>query len=720
MNRTLLVDLGERELKKRQELRARRQVLETIKNTAATSGGLSPRQYDELEAIKKQLSSDVTVDNFYQVVAATHQQKDWSVLAAGAEFVHEYGLVGSQRTSGSALSSLRDAEREIAAICGLLQIDGYTDASRQDFVQRVSVAQGEYRKNRKLFDAAFVQLGDKYKVSLQSQISASLIDRHVVGCIIPGGNPETRDQTGDFESAKRDAESRAQSAEAQAASAREAAAASAANAKAAEDARVAAEAELARCQADASLTPTARRALSADELKALSDALKRAKANAKAATTAAKVAAIQATTTAATASAADAAATAARKAATDEEVAKSIATSVAASEPSATETVCALSAKNLAAVVRRLATDNVTANDAWLASRIQNAYDMQTGVVAGAPPSAMEIMLPDLDEASDVEIIRENLHAVQAIYFAYMLEEMRLPQVVERIVELFRAGLLPLGRGKAGDYLFRYFKTASERITEGERRDLYMRAFGAPGGDPGANQPNREFNELWLRFVSAVSSFGRQLSVDRLLRTNIPVAVSQEQVRKAARDLGASLSRCGYGIAYFAATEMQQMILEYRDLLSDPEVRGAFGARDMWQVIDQVNVNYLGGARNTHRYRTQARAGAVIIRWLANNHQRLTGRFNEVISLSALTNPQLRGSDQPTVEPNDWDLVQACEQWLAVGGVQEASVEEYAQPMESPLITSKPMDPMPQFARELLDNVPIPAGFNGNGGLPMH
>lgn len=32
-------------------------------------------------------------------------------------------------------------------------------------------------------------------------------------------------------------------------------------------------------------------------------------------------------------------------------------------------------------------------------------------------------------------------------------------------------------------------------------------------------------------------------------------------------------------------------------------------ARDMWQVIDQVNVNYLGGARNTHRYRTQSRAG---------------------------------------------------------------------------------------------------------------
>jgi hypothetical protein len=578
MNRILLVDLGERELKKRQELRARRQCLQTILATAETSGGLNSRQLQELEDIKVALGSDVVIDPFYRLVVATHQQKDWAELEEANSHVHEYGLLGSQRTHGKPIRTLGIDEREIVGICGLLQIDGYTDASRKGFVQKISAAQGEYRENRALFDAAFGELSQQYKVTLKSQIDSSLIDPDIIGCDRPDGNPE--DRRGTFS--------------------------------------------------------------------------------------------------------------------TDQ-----------AFLPSADEMVCALSGRNIAAAVRRLATDRVSANDAWLASRIQNAYDMQTGVVAGAPPSAMEIMLPDLEDATDVEIIRENLNAVQAIYFAYMLEEMRLPQVVERIVELFRGGLLPLGRGKAGDYLFRYFKTASERITEGERRDLYMRCFGAPGGDPSNNQPNREFNELWLRFVSAVSTFGRQLSVDRMLRTNIPVAVSQEQVRKAARDLGASLSRSGYGIAYFAATDLQQMILEYRDLLSDPEVRGSFGARDMWQVIDQVNANYLGGARNTSRYRTQARAGAVIIRWIANNRQRLSGSFGEVISVSALTNPQLRGSEQPTVDPTDWDLLQACEQWLAVGGVQDDSIEQYSQSVESPVITSKPMDQIPQVARDVLDQAGI-------------
>ena len=112
------------------------------------------------------------------------------------------------------------------------------------------------------------------------------------------------------------------------------------------------------------------------------------------------------------------------------------------------------------------------------------------------------------------------------------------------------------------------------------------------------------------------------------------------------------------------------------------------------------------GTRDTYRYRTQARSGAVIIRWLANNHERLTGRFGEVIAIAALTNPQLRGSDQPTVDPTDWDLVQACEQWLAVGGVQDASIEQYSQASESPVITSKPME-MQQMARDVLDQVGV-------------
>jgi hypothetical protein len=71
MNRILLVDLGERELKERQKLRARRQVLKTILETADTSGGLNSDQLGELAKINAKLKSDIVADPFYRKVAAT-------------------------------------------------------------------------------------------------------------------------------------------------------------------------------------------------------------------------------------------------------------------------------------------------------------------------------------------------------------------------------------------------------------------------------------------------------------------------------------------------------------------------------------------------------------------------------------------------------------------------------------------------------------------------
>ena len=130
----------------------------------------------------------------------------------------------------------------------------------------------------------------------------------------------------------------------------------------------------------------------------------------------------------------------------------------------------------------------------------------------------------------------------------------------------------------------------------------------------------------------------------------------------------------------------------------------------MWQVIEIVNSNYLGGPKNTHRFRTQSRAGAVIIRWIANHVQRLSNVSGEVLNTDEIANPTLRALNadrKATLDPSDWDLVQACEQWLAVGGVQDASVEQYSQPIESPVGGSRPIGGMPQMARDALESAGI-------------
>ena len=65
------------------------------------------------------------------------------------------------------------------------------------------------------------------------------------------------------------------------------------------------------------------------------------------------------------------------------------------------------------------------------------------------------------------------------------------------------------------------------------------------------------------------------------------------------------------------AEQLSADIQRALDILRDSEVQQAFGAHDAWQVIDNVNTTYLGGARNVARIRTKAQAGRCIFGWLA-------------------------------------------------------------------------------------------------------
>jgi hypothetical protein len=381
----------------------------------------------------------------------------------------------------------------------------------------------------------------------------------------------------------------------------------------------------------------------------------------------------------------------------------------------------AVRAHQWAAVVRTLRERGIKADDIHLELAVERALSGQGGIGDGGSSSITDIELPPLEEFADVEIIGDNLKAMQAIYFTAMLEDLRMFQVTDKLVELFQLGQLPLGRGKAGDLLYGYWRKSVNRMSEIERRNLYGRAFGFPGGEPTFGNPNREFPDLWLRFVSAVSSFRRQLTVGDLLRASIPVTVSEEQVRKAGRDLAANLSLHGYGVAYFAAVELQDLVREVISLLSDPEIKNSYGARDMFQVIDQVATLELGGARNSVKYRTMADAGAIIIRWMADRADLLASSARApLLDIEQVLNtplPRPPGSN-PTVKPTDRDLVEACDRWLAVTGTSDLRVEEYAQPIEAPMTTSRPIQ-IPSVARDLLESVGVSVpgadGGSGNG-----
>lgn len=358
-------------------------------------------------------------------------------------------------------------------------------------------------------------------------------------------------------------------------------------------------------------------------------------------------------------------------------------------------------------VVDLLVKQGIAANNPQLNAWIDRDLATAQNVGQDAPPSDITIDLPDLEQdVSNFEIISGNIFALQPAYFCSMLEELKVFQVVEKLVELFQNGILPVVRGDAGNLLFAYWKNAALRVSESERRGFYARSLGFPGGD--ADSPNREFKDLFMRFVSSVSSFVRQNTVDNLLRSNIPGAISQQQVRKSARDLATNISSHGYGIAYPMATELQKEINDVMAILKNNEIQNAYGAKDLWQLVDQVAGLELGGAKNSVKYRTMASSGATVFAWLANKSRQLASNsYVPILDVAQLQNAPSY-STKPTTNPADFDLVGACDQWLAVTGTQEDSVEQAAQPVEAPVMPSRPIQ-IPSVARDMLESVGVPA-----------
>ena len=227
----------------------------------------------------------------------------------------------------------------------------------------------------------------------------------------------------------------------------------------------------------------------------------------------------------------------------------------------------------------------------------------------------------------------ENIKAVEVIYSSAMLEEAQFLNVMDRLVALFQSGLLPIETSATAGKLYKYWKQQPTRLTSNERKSIYSRVLGIGGSEAGPN-PNREFADLWLRFISAVSAFSDQTAI-----------------RKAGRDLAGNLSLHGFGVAYYAASELQSQIKTITSLLSAPDVRSAYAATDMWQVIDKVAALDLGGSANVVRYRRLAENGATIIAWLARKLQEL-----------------IKDSNRPilTTGRDDRRLTDACEAWLIV------------------------------------------------------
>jgi hypothetical protein len=298
----------------------------------------------------------------------------------------------------------------------------------------------------------------------------------------------------------------------------------------------------------------------------------------------------------------------------------------------------------------------------------------------------------------DADLNTDNIRVIGLVYPLALLEKALPLRVADRVAELFMNGLLPFGQGAAGKAIDDYYWETEDRLNEAQRRSQYARMIGMPGGEVSKEvAPNKNFEQLFLRFISAVSEFTRQREVDRMFTTRTSIlATTDEQVRKCAFEVAQNASLYAWGGSFHIAARINRHLQRAIEILNQPPVLRVYAATNHWQVIERVAQQDFGGAPNWAKYSTMAQAASRIFDVLARNTPALSASASGVPFLfdPALASSTTASRPPSGLSPADTNqILTSVQLWLAVNGVRDDQVKQYAQPVEMNTVPSIPTLP---------------------------
>jgi hypothetical protein len=254
-----------------------------------------------------------------------------------------------------------------------------------------------------------------------------------------------------------------------------------------------------------------------------------------------------------------------------------------------------------------LGLDRALALGAWLVMRAQPA------LLARSLTDLGEIDLPPtLGSADD----QSRLRAVPPLYLAAELEQARLLPAVELLAGLYVSGGLPVDAGDAGPQIVAFWKDRHQRLAERERRALFSRLFGGDDGPTLAVRGgvNEAFTGAMIGFTEALHRLqpAPQLDPQALPASGVPFQL-------AARQLADNLLPRAGGMAVFAAGDLVQTLGRAIDLLKQPALQSAVGARGVWNTLRNVARDYLEDDPPIEAHISRGKAGMIVLTWLAEN-----------------------------------------------------------------------------------------------------
>jgi len=121
----------------------------------------------------------------------------------------------------------------------------------------------------------------------------------------------------------------------------------------------------------------------------------------------------------------------------------------------------------------------------------------------------------------------------------------------------------------------------------------------------------------------------------------------QTRIRRAAQRLLDNVVQVSSGITVFLAQEILATMRQALAILNHPALKGAFGARTVWNVVEAINRRLRLPPQEHQLHVRRGQAGLTVLAWLAE------------------AAPHVEGSNQPLVGL-DHPVVAAAAEWLEV------------------------------------------------------
>jgi hypothetical protein len=254
----------------------------------------------------------------------------------------------------------------------------------------------------------------------------------------------------------------------------------------------------------------------------------------------------------------------------------------------------------------------------------RDAFMDLIGFGGKGPVDFGELSYPYIQPDFDDSVVPSQLHAAAELYYIYQHERMKIFQVVDVLLRLFRLGKMRIQRGPGARGLYLLEKWKPLRYGLRDRMAAYRRAFnyGTAQATAGA-VVNRNFHRQMVGFMVALSQYFRDLLIGEVIRGGQLIDQrpfgSIGTVQRIGLDLRYALDRSTYGNIFSLTMETGHYLKSVLQLLDAPDIKKAFDANTKWDVVEIVSNRYLGGIAEPSQRAKMAESGRRILQFVADN-----------------------------------------------------------------------------------------------------